>query len=339
MKPSWEWTEDDLLSLKANQTQESLYLEFKSSRALEKSDRKRADLSKDASAFANSEGGDIIYGVTETGDPPSQFGDIDEGIDSSKVSPEWVEQVLNSSIHRRIEGLRINPIELQKSRPGRYAYVVHIPKSYNAPHQASDKRYYKRFNFESAPMEDYEVRDVRNRREKLQLSVFCEVSEARFTSFSKVETWPHFFLGIREGPVRIPSFDLKVSIVNTGTQMAKHAQAILSFDNLKIKNVHGLAERIDNLRGGRPSLQWSSMDTVIHGETALSIMELSLEVVNLKEKCTVSTEVVAEDMPTVKHEYRFNNGVLFMANITDDKGNKLIFSLDSIENIFTEPKY
>jgi len=130
LKPSWEWTENDLLSMKAEQIQENSYLELKSSMALENNDTKKADLSKDASAFANSEGGDIVYGVIQAVGRPSQFGDIDEGIDSSKISPEWVEQVLNSSIRRRIEGLRINPIELKQSRPGRYAYVVHIPQSY-----------------------------------------------------------------------------------------------------------------------------------------------------------------------------------------------------------------
>lgn len=338
MKPSLEWTEDDLLSMKSDQIQESLSLEFKSSKALEKSDKKRTDLSKDVSAFANSEGGDIIFGVAEVGKPPSRFGDIDEGIDPLNVSPEWLEQVLNSSIHRRIDGLRIHPIELKKSKPGRYAYVVHIPKSYNAPHQASDKRYYKRFNFESAPMEDYEVRDVRNRREKPQLSVFCEVSAPRFTSFSKIETWPHFFLGIRSGPIRIPSFDLKVSLLNAGTEAAKHTQAILSFDNLKIKSVLGLATRIDDLRG-KPSLQWASRDEIVHGESALRIMELSLEVVNLKKTCTVSTEVAAEDMPRIEKEYRFENSILLLGNIKDAEGNKRVFSLNHIDTMFTESKH
>jgi hypothetical protein len=38
-------------------------------------------------------------------------------------------------------------------------YIIEIPQS-NTAHQASDHRYYKRFNFQSVPMEDYEVRDV-----------------------------------------------------------------------------------------------------------------------------------------------------------------------------------
>ncbi len=89
MNPSWEWTEDDLLSMKADQIEESVSLEFKRSQALGRSERTKKELSKDISAFANSTGGDIVYGVAEDGKPPSRFGDIDEGIDPSIVSPEW----------------------------------------------------------------------------------------------------------------------------------------------------------------------------------------------------------------------------------------------------------
>ena len=42
-----------------------------------------------------------------------------------------------------------------------------------APHQASDKRFYKRHEFQSVPMEEYEVRDVTRRNETpdLQMSL------------------------------------------------------------------------------------------------------------------------------------------------------------------------
>lgn len=162
-KASWQWLEKDLLIMKRDQAQESLNLEFKGSASLGIEENKKNEISKDVSAFANSEGGDIIYGVSEVGKPPSRFGDIDSGIDASVITPEWLEQVINSRIHPRIDGIRIKPIALKQTRPGKYAYVVHIPASHDAPHQASDKRYYKRFNFLSVPMEDYEVRDVRNR--------------------------------------------------------------------------------------------------------------------------------------------------------------------------------
>ncbi len=178
-RSSWEWTENDLIEMKRNQDQESLNLEFKGSASLGMEDTRKNDISKDVSAFANSEGGDIVYGVTEAGTPPSRFGDIDDGIDASLINPEWLEQVINSRIHPRIEGIRINPVELKETRPGRHAYVVHIPASYDAPHQASDKRYYKRGNFLSIAMEDYEVRDVRNRF--VQPVVVAEVSGKQVT--------------------------------------------------------------------------------------------------------------------------------------------------------------
>jgi hypothetical protein len=44
---------------------------------------------------------------------------------------------------------------------GSHAYVIDIPAAIaRAPHQASDNKYYKRQNFQSVPMEDYEIRDV-----------------------------------------------------------------------------------------------------------------------------------------------------------------------------------
>src|SRR5262249_29465416 len=40
---------------------------------------------------------------------------------------------------------------------------------------ASDKRYYKRHNFKSVPMEDYEINDVRGRRRRLDPLILFEV--------------------------------------------------------------------------------------------------------------------------------------------------------------------
>lgn len=332
MKPSWEWTEDDLLSMKADQTEESLSLEFKRSQALGRSDKQKKDLSKDISAFANSTGGDIVYGVAEAGKPPSRFGDIDEGIDSSIISPEWVEQVLTSNIQPKIEGLRVHPIELKTSKPGRYVYVVNVPSS-NKAHQASDKRYYKRFNYASVPMDDYEIQDVRNRREKSKLHVFCKVSKARYASLSKPETWLNYFLGLRRGPVRIPSFDMQVSLVNTGTSAARNAQVILSFGNLRLKKVLGPSTRIDQLRNGIPTIQLPTMDEVVHAETSLVITEVSLEVIKMKELCTVNTAVVAEDFPRLTQEYKFHTALMLLVDATDAKGNKMIVSLDWLDTM------
>lgn len=42
--------------------------------------------------------------------------------------------------------------------------MVKVPKSLEAPHVAKDKRFYKRFNFESVAMEEYEIRLLYGRK-------------------------------------------------------------------------------------------------------------------------------------------------------------------------------
>jgi len=49
--------------------------------------------------------------------------------------------------------------------------VVAIPVSVNAPHIAKDKKYYKRYNFESVAMEEYEIRNLYLRRQNSKLEI------------------------------------------------------------------------------------------------------------------------------------------------------------------------
>jgi len=162
MRPLQEWDESDLDLLIQNKVEESLTLDYKASDALEKNnDRKKKELAKDVSAFANSDGGMLIYGIAEDGNVPTR---IDEGTDQTFITKEWLEQVISSHVHPAIEGILIKPIPLGSKSPNAVAYVIQIPKATSlAPHQATDYRYYKRLNFESKPMEDYEVRDLMRR--------------------------------------------------------------------------------------------------------------------------------------------------------------------------------
>ncbi len=162
MKKPYEWTEEDLISLVNNEVQESIDLDYKECMSLRKKDREKKEIGKDVSAFANSAGGTIVYGIREQGHIPIS---IDSGFNQNEISKEWLEQVINSNIQPKIEGIRINPVELSTSNPGKFVYVVCIPQALSrAPHQASDKKYYKRYNFESTPMEDYEIRDLYTRQ-------------------------------------------------------------------------------------------------------------------------------------------------------------------------------
>lgn len=154
-----DYTIADIESLIKSETEESVYLDFKEAAALEKSDNKRKEISKDVSAFANSDGGIIIYGIREENHKATSLSFIN-GDDYTK---EWLEQVINSTIQRHIPDLRIYPIRFD-GQIDKTIYVVKIPKSIEAPHLAKDKRFYKRFNFESVTMEEYEIRQLYGRK-------------------------------------------------------------------------------------------------------------------------------------------------------------------------------
>lgn len=149
----------DLQRLIDDGIQESLVLAYKASEALSKDNSRINELCKDVSAFANSAGGQIIYGIVEHNQKPTK---IDAGINGSFITREWIEQILSTRIQPKISGLRINPIPLSTADE-QTAYIITIPQATSrAPHQAND-RYYRRYNFQSVAMADYEIREAMKR--------------------------------------------------------------------------------------------------------------------------------------------------------------------------------
>ncbi|MFZ6053098.1 AlbA family DNA-binding domain-containing protein [Halocola ammonii] len=149
-----------------SQAEESIHLEFKAGWAIENTDYKKKEISKDVSAMANSDGGVVIYGLNEENHKADSY----SFINGNEYSKEWLEQVINSRIKRRIPDLTIDVIRVQ-NKISKSIYVVKVPRSYEAPHMAADGRYYKRFNFESVRMEEYEVRDAFNRITETMLKI------------------------------------------------------------------------------------------------------------------------------------------------------------------------
>lgn len=74
------------------------------------------------------------------------------------LKKERLEQIIDSNIQRRIDGVRYNAVRLNKTRPGKVLFVVYVPESARSPHMANH-RFYKRLEFESKAMEEYEVRE------------------------------------------------------------------------------------------------------------------------------------------------------------------------------------
>src|SRR5713101_2967049 len=121
-----DWKEADILSLITNSVKESLELDYKQCASLQKTDGKKKEISKDVSAFANSAGGTIVYGMIENGQMPMS---IDIGYDPTDISKEWLDNVISSTISPRLEQVFINQIELPTTHPGKVIYVVEIPQA------------------------------------------------------------------------------------------------------------------------------------------------------------------------------------------------------------------
>lgn len=152
-------TLDEIQALIDNEVQESLHLDYKEARAIGKSSKQKADFGKDVSAFANSDGGVLIYGIKEKGHLPIAI----TGVDHSQFTREFIEQTVRTNISHPTPNFTVVQIPINKKES---VYSVKVEKSYGMPHQCKeDKKFYRRYNFESVPMESYEIEDIRNRRQ------------------------------------------------------------------------------------------------------------------------------------------------------------------------------
>jgi hypothetical protein len=151
-----EVTNEDLNAFLTRKIEENLNLDYKAIQAYYDFDK----LSKDVSAFANSEGGLLILGISQD--------KIKKGKAVVKVLPKeltWGEEILSKEtlednlvgkIQPRIDGIKIQPIR-EGNGSMRVIFLIDIPQSKSRPHMASDKRYYKRLNFRKTPMEHFEI--------------------------------------------------------------------------------------------------------------------------------------------------------------------------------------
>lgn len=204
-----EWNEARLQSYIDNFVEESLTLDYKAAASIALTDGKKKEITKDVSAMANSAGGILIYGLKEYTQPGREhLAESIDPIDRNLLSKEWLEQVINT-IRPRINSVVVYPIALN-SAPNHVAYAVDIAQSTTA-HQASDYRYYKRFNFLSQPMQDYEIRDVMNR-----LTVPDAGVQFSYELTTNNEGREHLYL-------------LIIKIKNLGSQVINHFQLQFTF--------------------------------------------------------------------------------------------------------------
>jgi len=205
-----------LLQLIANRIEENPELEYKAAGALQRDDKKVMEITKDVSSFANSNGGVLIYGIAEDQNDkrfPSQI----DPIDCKAITKEWLEQIMNSKIRPRIQGLKIHIVALPEDER-QVVYILEIPKGDTA-HQADDKKYYRRHNFMVEPLYDHEIRDIMNRQK-------APVIKPLFLVAKKPNlTMPNNDLLRYHQPY---PYSLHVYVENVGKMYAKYVNIVLS---------------------------------------------------------------------------------------------------------------
>lgn len=230
-----EWNQKKLEEYITNQIEENLNLDYKAAGSLQRNDNKANEISKDVSAFANSDGGIIIYGIKEDSLNKHLPESIDP-INRQEISKEWLEQVIQSRIRPKIEDITIYPIPINNS-VDLVVYMVEIPQSTTA-HQANDKKYYKRHNFSSEPMYDYEIRDIFNRTKHPKIDLEFWISKKTYKTKSAFPQIPDFSISstglpiIKEEEKNIRTdFWLKIRARNSGKILSNYLNAYLIIDS------------------------------------------------------------------------------------------------------------
>jgi hypothetical protein len=244
-------TKAELEKLIADKIEESFNLEYKGTDALQNTDGKKKEIAKDISSFANSAGGVIIYGIKEFDEQEKRH--LPESItpiNRIQISKEWLEQVINSNISPKIEDLKIYPVTINNINE--VVYIIEIPKSNTAHQNTIDKRYYRRCNFESVPMLDYEIKDVMNRVKHPVIEIGFDIQKRTYKvkekSFLPKPLSTNLLDMLKEEiPKYKTEFTLKVFPVNKGSIYAMYINYYVKLPINILSNIeHGGFKKIND---------------------------------------------------------------------------------------------
>ena len=144
-----------LIGLVEDETMEDRQLDYKEELNLSNRDEKREFL-KDVTAFANSSGGHLIYGMKEGDDEKeglpvevcgfTPFSNVDQLIST-------MQNLIRDGVEKSLHGYRIKPL---KTESGQDIIVMYVPSSVSKPHWVSLyglRKFYIRHETTSSPLD------------------------------------------------------------------------------------------------------------------------------------------------------------------------------------------
>ena len=158
-------TEADIRSLVDEQATEGAYLDLK--RDLPGRDAgARHEFLADVSAFANSAGGDLVYGLDEDGEGRAARIVPQEGNPDQET--RRLQDMLMNGVQPRLPGVQIQPVNVD----GGFVLVVRVPQSWAGPHRVnSNQHFHIRENGRKRQLDVPEIRGLFLRSERQAESV------------------------------------------------------------------------------------------------------------------------------------------------------------------------
>jgi hypothetical protein len=151
-----------------NEESESFSLEYKSGHAFDNmTSEVRREFVKDVTAFANAGGGTLIVGVAEGREGARNIAAGFEPITNEQISVDQLTNIVKSNSDPVFSAFRIRSLAHEGGR----VLVIEIDQADTAHQNRLDQRYYQRTGTIAAPMYDFAIRDVMNRRTRPRLSV------------------------------------------------------------------------------------------------------------------------------------------------------------------------
>ena len=205
--------------------------EFKSATLLERSNKNEFlnELSKQVSAFANSGGGNLVFGVSD--DKKIEPCDQTVGRQSMK---DYLSTMVEQSVEYALRHYRIHRIPVTGD-DSKSIFVVEIYDSPAAPHQAkSDKHYYYRIDGHTKPAPHFHVELLRQRETRAVLEI------------QDIEHHVEKFLGTTDGLVEIL---MVLSVQNVSFQSAINWGVLIEHTKQDDRwTIREMGERLDEIR-------------------------------------------------------------------------------------------